>query len=165
MKTGKAIKLPIPVEYILLENTQQSILAVYRFIHGKNSVRLNYHMAEDFWEKYSEKVQQQGYLPIKTLESGVGTQNADFGDYILKGISGECYPCKPKEFGKTYRLLQKNIDPTTVVDRNFKWEFQDTNGNWHETSDYTYDTQVYESFRNLMLSMGFLDTRLTFTSK
>jgi len=36
---------------------------------------------------------------IKTLE---GKMKADIGDYVIKGISGEFYPCKPDIFEKTY---------------------------------------------------------------
>lgn len=38
-------------------------------------------------------------LKIETLE---GTMNADVGDYIIKGVHGEFYPCKPDIFEKTY---------------------------------------------------------------
>ena len=36
---------------------------------------------------------------IETLED---TMNAKEGDYIIKGINGEFYPCKPDIFKKTY---------------------------------------------------------------
>ena len=39
------------------------------------------------------------YIEIKTLE---GTMRAVLGDYIIKGIQGEFYPCKPDIFEKTY---------------------------------------------------------------
>ena len=39
---------------------------------------------------------------IKTLE---GTMHADFGDYIIRGIKGEIYPCKPDIFEATYEKL------------------------------------------------------------
>ena len=38
-------------------------------------------------------------LLIETLE---GTMKANKGDWIIKGISGEFYPCKPDIFIKTY---------------------------------------------------------------
>jgi len=38
-------------------------------------------------------------LKIKTLE---GTMLAKMGDYIIKGVNGEFYPCKPDIFKKTY---------------------------------------------------------------
>lgn len=38
-------------------------------------------------------------LLIKTLE---GNMIASLGDYIIKGVNGEFYPCKPDIFEKTY---------------------------------------------------------------
>lgn len=39
------------------------------------------------------------YLNITTLE---GTMKCSVGDYIIKGVNGEFYPCKPDIFEKTY---------------------------------------------------------------
>jgi len=39
---------------------------------------------------------------IKTLE---GTMTAKIDDYIVKGVHGEFYPCKPNIFQKTYDLI------------------------------------------------------------
>jgi hypothetical protein len=39
------------------------------------------------------------YLQIKTLE---GIMTAIVGDWIIKGVNGEFYPCKPDIFEKTY---------------------------------------------------------------
>lgn len=38
-------------------------------------------------------------LLIHTLE---GTMKALVGDYVIKGVNGEFYPCKPDIFEKTY---------------------------------------------------------------
>lgn len=38
-------------------------------------------------------------LLINTLE---GTMLAAFGDYVIRGVNGEFYPCKPDIFEKTY---------------------------------------------------------------
>lgn len=38
-------------------------------------------------------------LRIPTLE---GEMTASIGDYIIKGVNGEMYPCKPDVFAKTY---------------------------------------------------------------
>lgn len=40
-------------------------------------------------------------LKIKTLE---GNMNVSIGDYIIKGVQGEFYPCKPDIFKETYEL-------------------------------------------------------------
>ncbi len=39
------------------------------------------------------------YLQIQTLE---GTMIGTVGDYVIKGVHGEFYPCKPDIFTETY---------------------------------------------------------------
>lgn len=41
-------------------------------------------------------------LSIHTLE---GKMKANKGDWIIKGLSGEFYPCKPDIFEKTYEAV------------------------------------------------------------
>lgn len=43
-------------------------------------------------------------LLIPTLE---GVMEARQGDYIIRGVNGELYPCKPDIFLKTYELLEE----------------------------------------------------------
>lgn len=43
---------------------------------------------KDDWELY-----------VETLE---GDMHANVGDYIIKGVGGELYPCKPDIFEQTY---------------------------------------------------------------
>lgn len=50
------------------------------------------------WDKYESLVKKKG-LHIRTLE---GEMKANVGDYIIKGVDGEFYPCKPDIFDKTY---------------------------------------------------------------
>ena len=40
---------------------------------------------------------------IETLE---GTMKANKGDYIITGVKGEQYPCKPDIFEETYEVLK-----------------------------------------------------------
>lgn len=41
---------------------------------------------------------------IPTLE---GLMLGGIGDYIIKGINGEFYPCKPDIFKKTYEVVEE----------------------------------------------------------
>lgn len=41
---------------------------------------------------------------VKTLE---GEMMAREGDYIIKGVNGEFYPCKPDIFEKTYEEIKE----------------------------------------------------------
>lgn len=49
----------------------------------------------------SENVYKAGNrtIAIETLE---GTMRADVGDWIIRGVQGELYPCKPDIFEATY---------------------------------------------------------------
>lgn len=40
-----------------------------------------------------------GSVYIPTLE---GTMKCELGDFIIRGVEGEHYPCKPSIFNKTY---------------------------------------------------------------
>lgn len=76
-------KKPVVIEAIQyhLAETNKAEIAVFM-----NATEIE----EDFLEP--------GIL-IKTLE---GTMKAMSGDYIIKGIKGEFYPCKPDIFEATY---------------------------------------------------------------
>jgi hypothetical protein len=41
-------------------------------------------------------------LVVSTLE---GDMSASVGDFIIKGVKGEFYPCKPDIFGMTYETV------------------------------------------------------------
>lgn len=46
---------------------------------------------------------RNGQLTIITLE---GEMTVSYGDYIIKGIAGEFYPCKPDIFMRTYEPVE-----------------------------------------------------------
>jgi hypothetical protein len=45
------------------------------------------------------------YIEIKTLE---GVMRADKNDWIIKGVAGEFYPCKPDIFTATYEKVEES---------------------------------------------------------
>jgi hypothetical protein len=51
---------------------------------------------------------QAAGVSIPTLE---GTMRADWGDWIIQGVQGEFYPCKPDIFDATYEAVPD--DPST----------------------------------------------------
>ena len=56
-------------------------------------------MSEFLGDKYFN---HGGILKIHTLE---GVMEAQIGDWIIKGIKGEFYPCKPDIFEATYEAV------------------------------------------------------------
>ena len=64
---------------------------------------------------YNKKSFKVARCEIKTLE---GTMVAHEGDYIIKGIKGELYPCKPDIFEETYEEVGKlSLSATIDIDR------------------------------------------------
>jgi hypothetical protein len=65
-----------------------------------------------FWDKVSNNEiithyfgkfhPEEAWCEIKTLE---GVMIAKTGDYIIKGVKGEVYPCKADIFEQTYELV------------------------------------------------------------
>lgn len=47
------------------------------------------------------------HAQIHTLE---GVMTAEIGDWIIRGVKGEFYPCKPDIFEATYEPLQEKTD-------------------------------------------------------
>lgn len=78
---SKYVKKPVIIEAI--QWTGDNSLDVSEFCQGPES-------------KYEFKGDA---LFIHTLE---GSMRASLGDYIIKGVDGEFYPCKPQIFEKTY---------------------------------------------------------------
>ncbi len=60
-------------------------------VFGHFSVSGNYHP--------ERREISSAWIYIETLE---GTMRAELGDWIIKGIKGEFYPCKPDIFAATY---------------------------------------------------------------
>lgn len=84
--TRKFRKKPVIIEAIQL--TKENVVDVLTFCnHAGNIVASN----ED----------EMG-LSILTLE---GTMTANTGDYIIKGVKGEFYPCKSDIFEQTYEEI------------------------------------------------------------
>lgn len=48
-------------------------------------------------------IDEGDHLIIETLE---GNHRADIGDWIIKGVRGELYPCKPEIFDMTYEKVE-----------------------------------------------------------
>jgi hypothetical protein len=96
-------KKPIVIEAI--EWTGKNLKSVIDFIGMHPSAK------KWTWTEYESVVKDEG-LKIFTLE---GTMMADIGDYIIKGVEGEYYPCKPNIFKATYEEVTENKLPRIKV--------------------------------------------------
>lgn len=92
MKVIKAIKKPVEVEAVQWTGVNRS--EVEQFCGWDNTL-FYCHLAEG-----SSVIELK--LEIITLE---GNMKAEIGDYIIKGVKGEFYPCKEDVFKATYDIL------------------------------------------------------------
>jgi hypothetical protein len=83
-------KKPVVIEAV--QWTGDNLIEVIRHT-GQNASASHYK-----WEEYEDIVRREG-LKIYTLE---GPLMASIGDWIIKGVQGEFYPCKPDIFEATY---------------------------------------------------------------
>ena len=80
-------KKPVVIEAIQFKNDEpETLLEIQEFMDG-NELRVSY-------EKPGNPV-----IKIETLE---GVMEASVGDFIIRGVKGEYYPCKPDIFEQTY---------------------------------------------------------------
>lgn len=94
-------KKPIVIEAEQLKKfTGEHILKCMIFMGTAKPLRPCDH---ERFDDYVEIVKKEGGLKIKTLE---GEMIASEGDYIIKGVNGEFYPCKPDIFEKTYEIVE-----------------------------------------------------------
>jgi len=77
-----------------------------------------------------------GTISIGTLE---GVHEVSFGDFIIQGVKGELYPCKPDIFEATYESAEAS--KTILTFENYKrrdekkdWRARASNGNIQATS-------------------------------
>ena len=93
---GEYKKKPVVIEAI--QFTGKNFFEIHKFTNGN---------AHDYY------TQPEGYTTciINTLE---GIHIATEGDYIIKGVQGEFYPCKPDIFAETYEVADR---PKTNADR------------------------------------------------
>ena len=104
--TIKATKKPVTIEAVTWDG--ENSIEIKEFC-GESAKLDLYHSLDDGKEHID--------LHIHTLE---GNHHASVGDYIIKGVNGEFYPCKPDIFEKTYDICGTNENDS----HNFGWALE-----------------------------------------
>ncbi len=80
-------KKPVIIEAVQFDGTEECFDRIHTWA-GKGEVVYTF-----------QGMNNLPYMWIKTLE---GDMRCVLGDWIIKGVNGEFYPCKPDIFLKTY---------------------------------------------------------------
>ena len=92
-------KKPVVIEAIQWDGSRKSTKEVLEFMGQVVDTKLQ--ISCDKFDDYVSLANKEG-LTIHTLE---GDMTAQVGDYIIEGVNGEFYPCKPDIFEKTYEQV------------------------------------------------------------
>lgn len=82
-------KKPVVIEAVHFDGSYKCFIEDIEPFIGDRDICSNF-VLDRFW--------------IKTLE---GTHTATAGDWIIKGVKGEFYPCKPDIFEATYEKVNE----------------------------------------------------------
>lgn len=86
------IKKPVAIEAIEFDGTQKNRDEIEKWLGREDWANSNWFFDGSRYESFI----------IETLE---GYMFASVGDYIIRGIAGEFYPCKPDIFKATYEAI------------------------------------------------------------
>ena len=86
-------KRPVVIEAVQFDGATSSLSAIERWMRGGEYVK----------PAIATRDIRPMTMTIHTLEDPV---TASPGDYIIKGVQGEFYPCKPDIFEATYERVE-----------------------------------------------------------
>lgn len=90
-------KKPVTIEARVL--TRDNIREMTVWILGE------FEIDPSLYEPYEKSVLANGLIITDGTGEYRAAHIADFGDYIIKGVKGEFYPCKPDIFEMTYERV------------------------------------------------------------
>ncbi len=89
-------KKPVVIEAIQWDGTYFGTQFIHSHFEELETISMDYHVEKN----------ECSYWKIGTLEGG---HIVTPGDYIIKGIVGEFYPCKNEIFQKTYEPVKDEV--------------------------------------------------------
>lgn len=103
MEPRKYRKRPVEIEAMRLQGDASNAMSVYWWVENNTLGSFEPLDVIEGRKPYPESGvsidPRDGRMIISTLE---GLHWVDLGDYVIKGVKGEFYPCKPDIFEMTY---------------------------------------------------------------
>lgn len=92
-------KKPVEIEAMRLDGSERSAAAVAAWAAPATP-------GIAAWVAPGQPMPDDWGVHIETLE---GTMHASPGDYVIRGVQGEFYPCKPDIFEATYDPVERTV--------------------------------------------------------
>ena len=96
---------PVTVEAMLYDGTSEQKMEVYRWVRDNTQGSYDFHSAHKPYSVVTINP-SDGTILIITPE---GDMKVSHGDYVIRGVSGEFYPCKPEIFKSTYETVYGGV--------------------------------------------------------
>lgn len=93
---SKFRKKPVEIEAMQFDGSFDSYMQIVEWARSHDALNIN---VREFGEEESDHT----HLVVHTLE---GAMRAESGDWIIRGVQGEFYPCKPDIFDATYQPVE-----------------------------------------------------------
>jgi len=119
----KYVKRPVVVEAVKFEDSIECFDKLMAL--GLDPVRVDY---------------ADRYNPVIKIDTLEGEMTGQVGDYIIRGVNGEFYPCKPDIFVKTYEAvgdIKKNLSFTQAFEL-----LRTTSGNYMRLPEWEPDVKL-----------------------
>lgn len=97
---GRFRKVPVEIDAMPWDGTAEGATPIIDWVHANGGTARYVCADPERCAKYDGDCPH--YIHIQTLE---GVMAARIGDWIIRGVEGEFYPCKPDIFAKTYRAV------------------------------------------------------------
>lgn len=101
-------KKPVVIEAVQYVGTVACVDAIQRWAGMEQTDKQH-----DVWRQRVDQPTQFGPLLVHTLEGDLFAQE---GDWIIRGVKGELYPCKPDIFAQTYEPVDTPAAAPPTVD-------------------------------------------------
>ena len=98
-------KKPVTVEAMLYDGTYEQKMEVYRWIRDNPQGSYDFQRTPQPDSGVTINP-SDGSMLIMTLEGEMKVSN---GDYVIRGVSGEFYPCKPEIFKSSYETIYGGV--------------------------------------------------------
>jgi hypothetical protein len=95
-------KKPIEVEAMLFDGSTADTMAVYQWIERNTQGSFDVNSDDPVPASGVSIDAATGFMVIATLE---GVMQVKIGDWVIKGVAGEFYPCKSDIFDATYESV------------------------------------------------------------
>jgi hypothetical protein len=101
---GRFRKKPVEIEAMQLVGTTAEMMSVYHWVEANTQGSYDTNASNGEVPASGVSINAgTGFMVIATLE---GEMQANPGDWIIRGVQGEFYPCKPDIFNATYEAVE-----------------------------------------------------------